>query len=131
MAHSRHYLERCQKLKEIGIDLPILQGSIVSRGFADLGYEEFAVLSSTKLVSLYTGNISSYSQQDLMHLFVVPSVDMMCEILLKDGYEIASLTYVDQRTWKVELLNSETGQYATFESISLEELWLEALISKK
>ena len=75
MVSSRRALEKCQKLKELGYTCLFEAGRVIARGFADLGFEEFALLTSSKMVSLYSGQSSVLVDDHKMHFFNVPTCD--------------------------------------------------------
>lgn len=74
-------LELCYKLKDSPLEFIISPGTRVARGYADVGFEEFCVLQGNKMVSLQTGLVSDL---ELDHLFVVPTVEELLNILPKE-----------------------------------------------
>jgi hypothetical protein len=103
MWFSRQHYEVCHELKRWGLEPRFEPGDIVARGFADLGYEEFQVLPSAKLLSLTAGTVSPLPTDHAAHFFWVPSVDETIDLLEKRGAASVALNRVDQREWRVEV----------------------------
>ena len=98
---SNAFLARCLALKHAGYDGEFDLGAIVARGFADLGYEAFCLLTENKLLSLFTGKITSWSADERGHLFLVPDADDLIRFIQdKCGYSVNCDT-IDGRTWKI------------------------------
>lgn len=91
-----------QQLKDVGLAARFEPGDVVIRGFADLGYEEFQVLPSQRLLSLTAGTISAIDPQHHDHFLWVPSVEEAVELIEKKGVIIDSLCRVDSRRWQLE-----------------------------
>ncbi|MCB0310453.1 MAG: hypothetical protein KDD42_04420 [Bdellovibrionales bacterium] len=123
---SNARLERCATLKSLGLSLPCEVGSIVARGFADLGYEAFRVLPGEKLISLFTGKISSSSVTHDRELFVVPDVDLLVQEILRRGFSIESLRFVDQHSWQLRLRPSDSDMLICVEELELGSVFLSA-----
>ena len=102
MWFSREQFTLCSEAKQWGLEPRFEPGDIVARGFADLGFEEFQVLPSSKLLSLTAGTVSSLPGDDSHHFFWIPSVDEIVEILERRGVPCVSCRRVDQREWFVE-----------------------------
>jgi hypothetical protein len=75
---SPKYLELCYKLRSAPIEFSISFGSRVARGYADVGFEEFAVLQNSKMVSLSSGRVHDL---DLEHVFAVPSLEELLQVI--------------------------------------------------
>ena len=84
---------------------PLIQeGDQAGRGFADLGYEQFLVLPSNKLLSLFTGTITPVSQSDLSgaegsKLFQIPSVDQLMQELATRGVSSLNCSQAKDGSW--------------------------------
>ena len=68
MWSSPALLARCQELRELGLAPVFEAGRRLARGFADLGIEEFCLLSPNKIVSLFTGTVSDLPEDSLAYL---------------------------------------------------------------
>ena len=77
-------------------------GDIVARGFADLGFEEFQVLPSSKLLSLTAGTVSPLPTEHASHFFWIPSVDEITDVLERRGVPCITTKRIEQRDWLVE-----------------------------
>lgn len=103
-------------------------GTLLGRGFADLGFEEFSVLSSKKMVSLFTGECIEIPSDYRAHFFWIPTCDEMIEQIQRTGRDIGGLIFKDQRTWELSLANGGKIGDAIRGARSLEEVLLETLI---
>lgn len=92
-----------QQLKDIGLSPRFEPGDVVIRGFADLGYEEFQVLPSQRILSLTAGTISAIDPQHHDHFLWVPSVDEVVDLIEKKGIALSALCRIDGRRWQLEL----------------------------
>ena len=106
MWSHKKFLEACSKLKEAGHRPQFNQGDVIARGYADLGYEEFLLITDQKMVSLYSGTTSNLPNGHADHFFLVPTHEQMVEEIGRRGGDIVAMTYRDQRTWNLELLLS-------------------------
>ena len=102
MWFSREQFAIALEAKQWGLEPRFEPGDIVARGFADLGYEEFQVLPSQKLLSLTAGTVSSLPADHSNHFFWIPSLDEITELLERRGVPCLSCKRVDQREWLVE-----------------------------
>lgn len=102
MWFSREQFVICSEAKQWGLEPRFEPGDIVARGFADLGFEEFQVLPSSKLLSLTAGTVSVLPTEHSNHFFWIPSVDEIVELLERRGVPCVSCNRVDQREWVVE-----------------------------
>lgn len=102
MWFSREQFEIASELKRYGVEPRFEPGDIVARGFADLGFEEFQVLPSSKLLSLTAGTVSSLPIEHSAHFFWIPSVDEITELLERRGFPCVSCKRIEQREWVVE-----------------------------
>ena len=102
MWFSREQFALALEAKQWGLEPRFEPGDIVARGFADLGYEEFQVLPSQKLLSLTAGTVSSLPADHSNHFFWIPSLDEMTELLERRGVPCVSCKRVERREWLVE-----------------------------
>jgi len=102
MWFSREQFSVCSEAKQWGLEPRFEPGDIVARGFADLGFEEFQVLPSSKLLSLTAGTVSALPTEHANHFFWIPSVDEIVDLLERRGVPCVSCRRIDQRDWKVE-----------------------------
>jgi hypothetical protein len=110
MWSSKAFLERCAKLKEHGLEVEFEIGSRLARGFADVGFEEFYLLSGSKLVSIFSAHTSTLTPEHRGFFFLVPDADILVNEIEKRGFDVASLEFRDQRTWVVCLRHAGTGK---------------------
>ena len=129
MTAAQKFLEKCSALKEKGCAFVLEQGMIVCRGFADLGYEEFVMLTNNKICSLYSGKISELPDEDKKHFFAVPDEGMLTDRIVKSGFDIRGMEFENQRIWKVLLQNPETHIEIMFEGPSIKDALLECLLA--
>lgn len=122
-------LAKCEELKRCGMQLPIEAGARVGRGFADLGREEFLVLPSQRLLSLFTGQMSELNDTTREHLFVIPDTDRAIEILRDHGYDISQLEFQNQRTWCLQAVHHQSSEVIRAESATVHGVLLESLLS--
>ena len=85
MWFSREQFAICAEAKQWGLEPRFEPGDIVARGFADLGFEEFQVLPSSKLLSLTAGTVSALPTEHSNHFFWIPSVDEIVGLLERRG----------------------------------------------
>jgi hypothetical protein len=102
MWFSREQFALAAEAKQWGLTPRFEPGDIVARGFADLGYEEFQVLPSEKILSLTAGSVSALPSEHASHFFWIPSVDELTELLERQGVSCVACSRVEQREWLVE-----------------------------
>lgn len=128
MVSSKKFLEKCSTLKEAGIQFEFSQGMTIARGFADLGIEEFIMLTESKICSLYSGKTSTLPPEEQERFFHVPDCDMMIDKLAAFGMAIEKLLFLNQRSWQLTIRSDEGGEFS-FEAGTLADVLIEALIS--
>jgi hypothetical protein len=102
------FLQKCEAASRAGFPLYDEVGSLVGRGFADVGYEIFAVLPSGQLLSLLTGQTSRIlSEEERAHFFSVPDVDTLIEFLEERACTVESFTRHDSREWHIALSHAD------------------------
>lgn len=102
MWFSREQFALCSEARQWGLEPRFEPGDIVARGFADLGFEEFQVLPSSRLLSLTAGTVSALPTAHAGHFFWIPSVDEVVELLERRGVPCVSCDRIDQRDWVVK-----------------------------
>ena len=102
MWHEPDFLKACETLKQKGRATRFSPGARVARGFADVGFEEFVVLPSGKLMSLFTGTQTELANEHRNFFFEVPGVEELIHELEKAGERIETIEYVNQRHWRVK-----------------------------
>lgn len=102
MWFAREQFALAAEAKQWGLVPRFEPGDIVARGFADLGYEEFQVLPSSRILSLTAGSVSALPSEHASHFFWIPSVEEITEILERRGVSCVSCARVEQREWVVE-----------------------------
>lgn len=126
MLHPRQFIERSQELLRRNFNYEVKVGMTLARGFADLGHEEFSVLNNDKILSLFTGDISSLPQNYKEHFFPLFSCDELIVELFRNGAEVRNLKSVDRRTW--ELTVQTEGGIQEYTGKRLQDVLLEALV---
>lgn len=124
MWRSNEILAKYELLKDL---FPIEVGEKIARGFADLGFEEFYLVTPTKMVSIFTGQTSALTDDQRGFFFVVPSFDRLHQALLVQGWEIKELDYKYNRNWHITIQRNQ--QKCQLVAASLELVFLEALTS--
>ena len=94
-------LQACEKLKLAGIKFPMVPGTQVARGFADLGYEEFIIIAEGQIVSLLTGVRGEIPAEHARHFFVIPDIDQICEAFAVRGWALERADFIEQRYWRI------------------------------
>ena len=125
MWSKRTFLEQCEKLRESMLAPTFTDGEIVSRGFADLGFEEFLVLPGKKLLSLQAGTVGEIPEQHRHFFFRVPSVDDMINLMENLGLNGITCDREDQRIWKVKV--EIRGEEYSFSAPTLKDVLIQAL----
>lgn len=99
-------LTKCERLKEHGFPQEVKTGSHVGRGFADLGFEQFLMLPSGKLLSLFTGDCSELPAGHAEYFFVIPTVDRLIEYMESCGAYVDTIDLDDDSEWSVHILGA-------------------------
>src|SRR5262245_29707637 len=99
MLHTRSYLDLCHGLLKRGHSFQLKPGLRIARGFADVGYEEYSVLSGFTIVSLHSGQSSTLPPDYERFHFPVYSADELSVLLYERHCDIDAIRYDDQRTW--------------------------------
>ena len=114
-------------MHQAGFPCAFEQGTTVARGYADLGYEEFVLLSESKLLSLQSGKISELPEAHRHFFFAVPTVDRMVDQINRSGVDFGEMLFVEQRSWQVALKDN-AGVSDVLRATTIEELFLRALM---
>lgn len=127
MLHARSHLELCHSLIKSEHRYQLQPGLRLARGFADIGYEEYSVLSGYNVVSLHTGKTGTLEPDYEKFYFPVYSVDELSKLLYEKHCDIQEIRYDDQRTWVLRVLhvNKDAGE---FEDGLLEGAFLKAYL---
>lgn len=126
LRHSNKFLEKCEFLKLKGVLFETKPGVLIGRGFADLGYEEFLLFENYKITSIYRGNTSDFNDEK-DHFFRVPTVKELRKKIFEYNYDIIDLKLA--QGIEASLVSSDGKEEKKFFSNSLEELFLDMLIS--
>lgn len=133
MAETQKFLAKCNSLcaslKEKGMDFELAQGMIAARGFADLGFEEFSLLTSNKISSIYTGKVSELPEEEKKHFFCVPSEKMLTDKILKCGIKIDALVFENQREWKLLISDGNSKEVKSFIAEDVRLALIECLLN--
>lgn len=81
----------------------------IARGYADLGYEEFALMPDGSMISLTNGKVSVLPDEHRRLFFCVPSVQEMVRKIDLAGYDIIEVRYENQRSWVIGVVNPAIG----------------------
>lgn len=127
MRPSRRYLQMCCELQLHKRGVKLEPGVRIARGYADLGFEVFMLLSSTRMVSLHTGDVSEFGAGEQEHFFVVPDCEEMVEALLRLNFDVDSIHFPEQREWSLRLRNLANDALVEVRGESLEEMLAAAL----
>lgn len=128
MLSSRQYLHQCEELQRLGFEFEAEIGQIIARGFADLGYEEFSVIASDKIVSLYTGQISKLKAEESKFFFLVPTCDELISYITKRNMDIQRLEYIHQRVWRLSAVSCHNNEAKMFEAKNIKEVLMQSLL---
>jgi len=126
---DKSVLTLCAALAQGGEVFPLLPGAHVARGFADVGYEEFALLPHAKLVSLFTGQVSDLPDGERRFFFVVPTPDMVLAEIDRAGWDVSMLECRERRDWQVRLVEVATNRTVEAAEATVLECLLAALIA--
>lgn len=129
MWSTKEYLAICCQLGEFSLFADWQPGLRIARGYADLGFEEFMLLSETKLLSLINGKISEVIQEDKRHFFVVPTADSLVQEIQRHNYDILELQYLEQRAWVLKLRQVESLQVGFSKGAILETALARGLLA--
>ena len=131
MLPANHFLKKCEKLSRLGFTPTFELGMTVARGFADLGYEVFSMIGPNKMVSLFTGQVAELLESHRHFFFAVLDIDTMLSEISRLGYDLETLSYVDQRLWIIKATNVPTSRSIELDNIELGDLLVETLICIK
>lgn len=102
-------------------------GQVVSRGFADLGFEEFVIMPNGQLLSMYSGQLSKVDFQNDESFFLVPDLDQLSGKLIELGFDIIRLVPSEEGRWLLEFKSSDSGELSEVRATTIEGTFLEAL----
>ena len=86
MWHEPAFLHLCELIARAQEATVVPRAGLrLSRGFADVGYEEFVVLPNGKLMSLFTGQQSEFSSDHRGFFFEVLTIERLIELLSQNG----------------------------------------------
>lgn len=125
LRNSNDFLKKCELLKAKEVFFPIKPGVQLARGFADLGYEEFLLLENNKLISLYRGTESLFSENE-KHLFRVPTVDELRQKIYEMGFDFKNIKLDTKISF--ELIKNEKN-FGEFTSTIFAYALMDSLIS--
>lgn len=108
MSHNTNtYLKLCQELKNRGIEFEIEAGVRLGRGFADVGFEEFYLLSENKMVSIYLGTVTEFRKEQSGFFFVVPETEELLDCILRKNIELDNLKFNSDTGWSCDEYQSD------------------------
>lgn len=127
MLVDQGYLDLCIELSEAGLTCPVKVGERVGRRFADFGCEVYLVHPHERLMSLFTGDLTTLDDQVASELFWIPSVDGLVDALLGEGVVVEALEFKEQRDWIVHF-SSDWGGAGSAQGRSVEEACARGLL---
>jgi hypothetical protein len=127
MIASTRYLQLCRELKAAGWSPEFEPGTRLCRGYADLGFEEFLLLPNNRLVSLVNGSASKFPEAHRAHFYAIPSADALVHEIRRRGFDITSIDFADQRSFRIRAERS--GLAVGAESRSFEEALAQTLLA--
>lgn len=127
MLHARNHLELCHTLLKKEHEFRLKPGLRIGRGFADIGFEEYSVLSGYNVISLHTGKSITLEPDFPKFYFPIYTIDEMSRFLYEQHCDIAEIRYDDQRTWVLKLSPGKS-EAQEFESDLLETAFLKAFL---
>ena len=129
MAAGRRFLALCERLHKAGLLKPRFEvGERIGRGFADLGAEEFQIIGTNRIASLFTADVSELLENDRHFFFVIPDVDQLADLVCATGFDIKSITRPDQRQWELRLTRAADTRHFTFSADTLLEVYAQAYL---
>lgn len=128
MLHSKKILKLYEQLGRVRTVESYPVGSRLGRGFADIGFEEFVLLTGERILSLFTGAISSLDEVRKEHIFEILNADQLIAEIHQQGFEIQQLQCRDLRVWVGQIRNVGNGSIHCHESHSLEEVLLSLIL---
>lgn len=120
-------LQRCQELRQLGLEPSFTAGERVGRGFADLGFEEFLLLSERTLLSLVNGKTSELPEEHRQFFFAVPTIEQLLDFLDRREWDVLALEFEERRTWRLRMRAAEHGEERMFCGDSLYTTLLEGV----
>jgi hypothetical protein len=100
MWYDQQFLEQIATLVEICSLHQFEPGDEVVRGYADVGFEEFLVLPGDRLCSKFTGQVTELTSEKREHLFRVPSLEELTDVLCRQGASAISLFCPSGNLWQ-------------------------------
>lgn len=91
----------CEALKTAGREPVFAPGRRLARGFADLGHEEFVMLPSGKLMSLFSGAVAPLPEEHRKFFFEIPTLTHITEEIEAHGGQLLNINRIDARSWTV------------------------------
>ena len=128
MWSSNTFLRKCEQLNTSYPAYELPAGQRIGRGFADLGYEEFLLIPVDKMVSLFTGQVSAFTQEQKTFFFPIPSVDQMVDLIQRANLNIEKLEYIEQRHWKLSIRSISDGVEHVLQAGTIEDVLVDALL---
>lgn len=124
-----NFLRLCEELGQRNPEQKLSPGSKIARGFADLGYEEFLLLTGNKLLALYSGQVTQFPEEHRRFFFEVPSPDELVSRIAKLNWDILSLEFIEQRSWKICMKHESSGRLSESLGDTIEETLTTALLT--
>ena len=115
MLASPDFIPLVVKLGQSDLFRVFKPGSHLLRGYADLGHEEFVLVSAGKLVSLYTGVTSTLPEGHEHFFHQVPTIDEISDLILRQDFDIKDVVYAEQRSWKISAEHIDSKKIVTAE----------------
>jgi hypothetical protein len=115
---SSSLLQTCHSLYKKGYLKDFEVGDKIARGFADLGFEEFLLISEASLVSILSGNTSALTNKE--HFFLIPSFLQACNLLAELQLEPICFEKLLGARWGVKALVHDAHLLASVEAVAFD-----------
>lgn len=117
---TKQFLALSKQLFDAGLRFDLRPGAALARGFADMGEEEFILLPGRKLLSSYTGKLSTLEAEAEKFFYVLPTVSEMTDKLQRLNYDIDGLVFAEQREWRLQCHHIESERIIIEQHAQLE-----------
>jgi hypothetical protein len=92
------------------------QGDTIARGFSDVGFEEFLLVSELKTVSLLTGQSSVIKSEDLKFFFKIPNFEELVNLLTDRNLYVLGFNRLAASRWSPIIAENDKEIYVEGDS---------------
>ncbi len=117
---SNARLQLCSELGDAGFPLRLKPGAVIGRGFADVGYEAFVMLAGKRMLSLFTGDSTTFPEEHAQFFFSVPAAEELLDFLCEKGWSL-SMDSTEEELYRIKLSAEEGRAPISFECSHFEE----------